>query len=49
VTLFGARSLLEGLAAKDIRVEVPETSGSPTVTLPEGVEGRVEVRRVKVQ
>ena len=49
VTLFGARSLLEGLAAKDIRVEVPETSGSPTVTLPEGVDGRVEVRRVKVQ
>ena len=49
VTLFGARSLLEGLAAKDIRVEVPETSGNPTVTLPEGVEGRVEVRRVKVQ
>jgi len=47
VTLFGPRSMLENLAPKDINVQVPENSERPSVTLPDGLQGRVEVRRVK--
>ena len=47
VTLFGGRSLLEGLTAKDLAVTASENR-DPQVTLPAEIDGRVEVRRVKV-
>ena len=49
VVLYGGRSLLEGVSASDIRVEAREDSDKPLVILPEGLEGRVEVRRIRSQ
>jgi hypothetical protein len=47
VTLFGGRSLLEGLTAKDLIVTDVEDR-EPQVTLPAEIDGRVELRRVKL-
>ena len=48
VVLFGGRSSVEVLTPQDIKVELPENADRPAVTLPDGMEGRVEVRRVKL-
>lgn len=47
VALFGGRSLLADLTAKDLTVTTAENR-DPQVTLPSEIEGRVEVRRVKL-
>ena len=47
VTLFGGRSLLEGITAKDLAVTTSENR-DPQVTLPAEIDGRVEVRRIKL-
>lgn len=49
VVLYGGRSVLESISASEIRVEAGGGSDKPSVTLPEGIDGRVEVRRVRVQ
>lgn len=48
VTLFGGRSLLAEVTAKDLSVAAPENR-DPQVTLPSGIDGRVEIRRVRLQ
>ena len=48
VVLFGGRSLLEPLNASDLKVEPAEGSERPNVVLPAELDGRVEVRRVKL-
>lgn len=48
VTLFGGRSLFEGVTANDLAVASTEGNEKPTVTLPSALEGRVEVRRVRL-
>jgi YbbR domain-containing protein len=48
VTLFGGRSLLEGVTAKDLTVTAAENR-DPQVTLPPEIDGRVEIRRVRLQ
>ena len=47
VTLFGGRSLLADLTAKDLIVTDAENR-DPQVTLPSELDGRVEIRRVKL-
>lgn len=47
VTLFGGRSLLTDLTAKELSVTAAENR-DPQVTLPSEIDGQVEVRRVKV-
>jgi YbbR domain-containing protein len=47
VTLFGGRSLLEGLTAKDLAVTAADNR-DPQVVLPADIDGRVEVRRIKI-
>lgn len=48
VTLFGGRSLLTNLTAKDLIVTAADNS-DPQVTLPLDLAGRVEIRRVRLQ
>jgi len=48
VTLFGGRSLLADLSAKDLSVTAAENR-DPQVTLPSEIDGQVEVRRVRLQ
>ena len=48
VTLFGPRSVLDALDSSEMRVDAPDGADRPTVALPAGVDGRVEVRRVKL-
>lgn len=45
VVLFGGSSLFEGISATDIKVDGIE---KPAVSLPPTLDGRVEVRRVKI-
>ncbi|MGD9560686.1 MAG: YbbR-like domain-containing protein [Pyrinomonadaceae bacterium] len=50
VVLYGGKSLFEGIKADDITVEIVQDSagkGTPTVTLPSSIAGRVEIRRPK--
>ena len=48
VVLFGGRSLIEGLKAEDVIVMLNEESDKPQVVLPDTLNGRVEVRRVRL-
>ena len=48
VVLFGGRSLLNGITASELKVELQEGSDKPQVILPDGLDGQVEVRRVKL-
>lgn len=45
VVLFGGRSLFEGISSADMKVNGVE---KPSVSLPPTLDGRVEIRRVKV-
>ncbi len=50
VTLFGGRSLFDGLKADDLRVDIVKNSAgedTPQVTLPASLQDKVEVRRPK--
>lgn len=51
VTLFGGRSLFENLRPSDIRIEVTgnETGDGGRAILPPSLEGRVEVRSVRLR
>ncbi len=52
VVLFGGRSLFENLKASDLRVEVDENVGGqdvPQAILPPTLEGKVEIRSVKLR
>ena len=52
VVLFGGRSLFENVRSEDLRVDfVKNDAGTdqPRVTLPPGLEGRVEIRSVKLR
>jgi YbbR domain-containing protein len=51
VTLYGDRSVIEGLHAKDIQLQLETASDGATTTLlvlPPGVDGRVELRSTKL-
>ena len=48
ITLFGGRSLFEGITAKDFSAVVPAGSEEPVVDLPGNLEGQVEVRKVRL-
>lgn len=48
VTLFGGRSLFEGISAKDFSASLEGSGEQPDVSLPSQLEGRVEVRKVKL-
>lgn len=47
VTLFGGRSLLADITAKDLSVVAAENR-DPQLTLPSQIDGRVEVRKVRL-
>lgn len=48
VTVFGGRSLFEGVTAKDFSASLSDGSDEPEVTLPAALDGRVEIRRVRL-
>ena len=48
ITLFGGRSLFENVSAKDFSATLTEAREQPDVTLPSQLDGRVEVRKVKL-
>lgn len=48
VTLFGGRSLFDGISAKDFTASSAGAGEQPDVTLPPQLDGRVEVRRVRL-
>jgi YbbR domain-containing protein len=48
VVLFGARSLFENIRTESLRVEI-DADGEPRVALPPSLEGKVEVRSVKLR
>lgn len=48
VTIFGGRSLLADLAARDLNVTAAENA-DPQVNLPSELAGQVEIRRVRLQ
>jgi hypothetical protein len=48
LTLYGGKSLFEGINAADFTVTPLENSERPQVTLPPSLDGRVEVRKVKL-
>jgi len=52
VILFGGRSLFEGVRPEDIQVEVSRNESGqevPRLTLPQSLEGKVEVRQIRVR
>lgn len=52
VVLFGGRSLFENLKASDLRVEIDENAGGqdvPRAVLPPSLEGKMEIRSVKLR
>ena len=49
VVLFGGRSLFENVRTEDLRVEVGDNSDQPRVILPAALDGRVEIRSVKLR
>lgn len=52
VVLYGGRSLFDGIRADDIQVEVSRGDGgqeTPRVTLPPALDGKVEIRQVKLR
>jgi YbbR domain-containing protein len=51
VVLYGGRSILESLKPEDLRVEVVKNEAgdvSPSLILPVEIQGRVEVRKLKI-
>lgn len=48
ITLFGGRSLFDGISAKDFSATLPDGSEEPSVDLPGKLDGQVEVRRVRL-
>ena len=48
ITLFGGRSLFDGVTAKDLSATLADGSEEPRVVLPSGLDGRVEVRKVRL-
>jgi YbbR domain-containing protein len=51
VTLYGDRSLIEGLHAKDLHLQLettPDGASAPRLVLPPGMDGRVELRSTKL-
>lgn len=48
VVLFGGKSLFEGVTAADFRVDTTDGNDKPAVTLPDAIDGRVEIRRVRL-
>jgi YbbR domain-containing protein len=51
LTLYGDRSVLEGLRAGDIHLQLetaPDGATTPRLILPPGIEGRVELRSTKL-
>jgi hypothetical protein len=51
VVLFGPRSAMEALHGSDLRVEMVRGENgeeTPQLVLPDALEGRVEIRRLKV-
>lgn len=48
ITLFGGRSLFDGIATKDFSASLADGSDEPQVELPDKLDGLVEVRRVRL-
>lgn len=48
ITLFGGRSLFDGITAKDFSATLSVGSEEPSIDLPAALDGRVEVRRVRL-
>lgn len=48
ITLFGGRSLFEGISATDFSATLADGSDEPSVDLPGKLEGQVEVRKVRL-
>ncbi|MEO5859405.1 MAG: CdaR family protein [Pyrinomonadaceae bacterium] len=48
VTIFGGRSLFDGVSVKDFSATMADGAEEPTVELPNRLEGRVEVRKVRL-
>lgn len=48
VVLFGGRSLLDDVSSSHLKVDVSGDNDKPNVQLPPSLEGKVEVRRVKL-
>jgi len=48
ITLFGGRSLFDGVSVKDFSATLSDGSEEPTVDLPGKLEGQVEVRKVRL-
>jgi len=48
ITLFGGRSLFDGVSAKDFTATLTDGSDEPAVDLPGKLDGQVEVRRVRL-
>lgn len=48
VVLFGGKSLFDGVKAEDLEVEIIDGSTEPKLVLPPALNGKVELRRVKV-
>lgn len=48
ITLFGGRSLFEGISAKDFSATLAEGSEEPSVALPDKLDGQVQVRRLRL-
>ncbi|MEQ1762813.1 MAG: CdaR family protein [Pyrinomonadaceae bacterium] len=48
ITLFGGRSLFDGVSAKDFTATLADGSEEPAVDLPGKLDGQVEIRRVRL-
>jgi hypothetical protein len=48
ITLFGGRSLFEGVTVKDFSARLAEGADEPVVDLPDKLDGQVEVRKVRL-
>ncbi len=48
ITLYGGRSLFDGITAKDFSATLPDGSEEPAVELPRKLDGQVEVRKVRL-
>jgi YbbR domain-containing protein len=48
ITLFGGRSLFDGITTKDFSAKIADGSEEPSVELPDRLDGRVEVRKIRL-
>jgi YbbR domain-containing protein len=48
ITLFGGRSLFDGVSAKDFSATLLDGSDEPSVDLPSKLDGQVDVRKVRL-